>query len=587
LSFNFKSFLEEAFNYHKQGKLNQAIEKYEFLINKNIKDINLFKLYGLSLLQIGKLEESKKYLIKALEINPSSPTILSDLAIVHKNLKQFDVALDCINKSLKFDNLNLKTLLNKANLLFEIGNFNEAISVAKDVQKIDKNINDVYKILGLSYLKLSKFDEAKINLDLSLKANDQDFYIYFCYGEYYREIKNYELAIENYSTSLRLNNNFIPALANRSICLLENSNFDLALDDINNCIDVENKNYLLYDIKANILINKGKIDDGIKCFKKSIELNPYDRNIKFNLAETLLRQKNFEDGLVLYENRAKETLGKNKNLYKKKNLLDHKGSIKNNKILVFSEQGLGDNLNFFRYLELLLKKEAKVLFKLNKNLINFFKNSKLNIDYISNDDEYQDYDFHIPLMSLPLYFDQKIDNIPKTNKYFYFDSKKINDFKVKNIPVSDNKLNIGLAFSGNPKYKKDHKRSIKLNELNKIFDLKINYYVLQRDVNKDDLEFIKKKENIFYQKEDLEDLEKTALICSSMDLVISVDTSIAHLSGCLGNKTILLLQNCADFRWFNKIDYSYWYDDFKIFRQTNECKWQPVIDDLVKYLKFF
>ena len=312
-------------------------------------------------------------------------------------------------------------------------------------------------------------------------------------------------------------------------------------------------------------------------------INEANNNINlWYLSFCNLILKNFKDGFSLYENRWKNGDGAIKK-FQKIPELKSLNNLKNKKILIWGEQGLGDTIQFSRFVIDLLKYTEFLTLAVNKKLTKILSNLDVNIILVDELNVIEsEYDFQIALCSLPnLLKIKSTKDIP----FYKLDLKNKTEI-TKNI--NNKKLNIGIAWSGNKNYLKDKYRSVSLKYFEPIIKTQnINFYKLSQSLNKNELDITQNYNNLF----DCGDINLFELshIMKNLDLIISIDTSIIHLSGILGINSILLLNYNSDWRWFDGSETTKWYPSVKIIKQKKFDEWNEVfeilsdrIDTLVK-----
>ncbi len=319
------------------------------------------------------------------------------------------------------------------------------------------------------------------------------------------------------------------------------------------------------------LYNLNEYEYSILNYQKSIELNPNNHLANYNLGIAYLSKNNFIDGWKYYEYRLKKN-----NLDISKYPKDLK-EIEEKQILIKHEQGFGDTIQFSRLIPELKQYNCKIDFLIPKSLNSLFSINGVN--FINQIDQSKNYEFEINLMSLPYFLNLDLNkppqHIPLNPELIINNKNKI--------------LDIGIAWSGNENYKFDKNRSIKLNSLRKIFELKkthnINFYCLQKDIREKDLKYFKEINMKNLGNLSFYDLAKEIL---NLDLVISSDTSILHLSSSIGIKTYGLLGYRADWRWLDD-DKSYsWYKSLEIFKLKKNQNWEnlsnTIVDNITKLI---
>jgi hypothetical protein len=194
-----------------------------------------------------------------------------------------------------------------------------------------------------------------------------------------------------------------------------------------------------------------------------------------------------------------------------------------------------------------------------------------------------DFDFHCPVMSLPLAFKTTLTTIPNQIPYLYVDTAKQQEWRQR--LGKKNRLRVGLVWSGTTIHKNDHNRSIPLKALKLFLDLPIEWHCLQKEIRVDDVAFIASNGKIADYRDLLNDFSDTAALIEEMDFIITVDTSVAHLAGALGKEVWILLPYAPDFRWLLARDDSPWYPSAKLFRQPETGDWDSVIRKIENALK--
>ena len=341
----------------------------------------------------------------------------------------------------------------------------------------------------------------------------------------------------------------------------------------------QKKDYLIYYNIGCLFRELGRIYKAIYYFNKSKNYKDnYIPNL-WNLSLCQLRLGQFEEGFSLYEyrwskKRQSTLIKKFIDLKTPKNL----DEIKNKNVLISDEQGLGDAIQFSRFVIDLLKYTKKITFVINSKLVKLLSNLHKDINILDYENINLDkYDYHLSLCSLPKILElKKIDEI----NFYPIEIKNENNFKFE----TKNKLNIGISWSGNPNYSFDEYRSIPFKNFDSILRFKdINFYKLSQDNKSGEYLDYKSLPNLT----DLGDksIYEISKIIGQLDLVISSDTSIIHLAGILNVKSILLLNFNSDWRWFNDTKKTIWYPSVNIIKQKKFDSWENVFMELETKLK--
>lgn len=295
--------------------------------------------------------------------------------------------------------------------------------------------------------------------------------------------------------------------------------------------------------------------------------------IKWNLSLIYLKIGYIKKGCELYESRfnvsfLESNYSDYNNIYWESN-----SKLDDKKIFVYFEQGYGDTIQYVRFLHDLILKKAKVFFLCQKSLSSLIKNSFPEVTIV--DSFSNEYDYIVPLLSLPKLLDY--DNFSKLSSAKYLDVES--NIKL-NFEIDNNKINIGLCWRGNPKHRNDLNRSFDINCFQDILDdERFLFHSLMNFHSDDELFFMQNNQNFKNHSEHLREFNDTALLINSLDGVISVDTSLVHLSGALEVNTKLILPKIdSDFRWHLRSSKSDWYKSVKIYRQTSHSSLQDLLN---------
>jgi len=327
-------------------------------------------------------------------------------------------------------------------------------------------------------------------------------------------------------------------------------------------------------------LEQGKINKAYHYFKKGYDINSNENNILWNISMCKFKVGDLHNGFKLFEKRW-DISGAGKKKFTNIKSVRSINEIYNKKILIWDEQGLGDTIQFSRFVLDLLKYTKNITLVVNKKLkklLSFLSSDILVEDYdsLKNHDYF---DFQLPICSIPalLGIKKKSDIVYKKLEI------KEQNFNINDSIFSKDKLNIGFAISGNTHYRFDKFRSINFKDfenfltINKIKFFKLNTNIKQQDL----LRFYS------YKIHDLGDKDFYELIfyLKKLDLVVSVDTSIIHLCGTLNIPSILLLSFNSDWRWFDDETKTVWYPSVKIIKQKKINNWQFVFDRLLEHLQ--
>ena len=250
--------------------------------------------------------------------------------------------------------------------------------------------------------------------------------------------------------------------------------------------------------------------------------------------------------------------------------------------MIYPEQGFGDYIQFIRYAALVEQIGAKVILEVPSELMTLCSTLKGQFTLIEKGKPLPSFDYHCPVMSLPLALKTTVESIPAQIPYLYADDEKQKRWYKK--LGAKTLTRIGLVWSGSAIQKKDHNRSMLLNQLTSLFELPVEIHSLQKEIRKIDIKTLTDFPKIHQHQDDLQDFSDTAALIEAMDVVISVCTSVAHLSGAMGKKTFILLSYSPSERWMLDRTDSPWYPTATLFRQPAIGDWDSVISEIRRLL---
>ena len=337
---------------------------------------------------------------------------------------------------------------------------------------------------------------------------------------------------------------------------------------------------------SRIAKESGLVNEAILSCRRLVELAPEEAEFRQNLGFVLLKNGEWGEGLELYEARWQA----NRLTMLSADLLWQGEDLSGKTILVWDEQGLGDTINFARYLPLLLERKGTVVVAVQEVLVGLLACSFPELKVVGRRERGAlAYDFQVPFLSLPRLFQAKFDSVPATVPYIGFAEKFKDKWQVRLI--DDSWLRVGVVWAGNPHHANDAKRSIPLEVFAQLFAVAgVRFYSLQKEHVAGDSEFIDDLPSTISERfvdlaDDLDGFQDTAAILENLDLLISVDTSVAHLAGALACPTWLLLPFDADWRWLLEREDSPWYPTMQLFRQPQPGAWQSVLESVRERLR--
>ena len=250
------------------------------------------------------------------------------------------------------------------------------------------------------------------------------------------------------------------------------------------------------------------------------------------------------------------------------------------RLLLHREQGLGDAIQFIRYVPLLAERGAKVIVHCDRSLHRLFSHGLPIEQLVADHDPLPDFDFHLPLMSLPRLFATTIETIPNQVPYLMPTSDLIEQWSQR-LAVSSAELKIGMVWSGSVHFPGNHERAMTLSKLEPLLELRgFRFYSLQKGPPSSQLSSLPARLSITDLGGEFADYADTAAAIMNLDLLLTVDTSVAHMGGALGRPTWVMLSRLPDWRWLRERSDSPWYPTMRLFRQQRLNDWPSLVSEV-------
>lgn len=319
-------------------------------------------------------------------------------------------------------------------------------------------------------------------------------------------------------------------------------------------------------------------------FARAVQLDPAQVQARFGEALALLSLGRYREGWAAYESRWLDPrFREDERDYAMPVWRNDAGSsIAGRTVLLHAEQGLGDTIQFVRYAPLVRRLGARVVLEVQAPLVRLC--ADLADAVIATGEDLPPYHSHCPLLSLPHAFRTDLPTIPAPVPYLRADPARLAAWQATLGPPRG--LRVGLAISGSAEHPEDQLRSIPAALLQPLLESPgVEFHLVQKDVREADVAVLRNAPDVRNHAGHLDDFVDTAALLSTLDLLVSVDTSVAHLAGALGIPVWLLLQSNADFRWMRLRTDSPWYPTMHLFRQTTPRRWEPVVARLADALR--
>jgi tetratricopeptide (TPR) repeat protein len=531
----------QALALHQQGRLDDAEKLYARALKLQRDNFDALHLLGVLNQQRGKPSEAYRLIASALKVQPKSPDALSNLAMALSALKRHDEALKSVDKALSIAPGHGDALNNRGNVLLELKRPAEAIAafdavLAKAPRHLQARINR-----GNALTELGRAAEALADYDLALGMAPGHPLALYNRGNALRSLGRYQEAVAAYDGAVAAMPQHLNAWLNRGQSLAA--------------------------------LNRHQ--DAIASYGRVLAVQPDFADAHFNAAMSFLTIGDYARGFAEYEWRWQRTGMTALKAFRRPPWLGE-APLAGQTIVLHAEQGLGDTVQFVRYVPRLAQMGASVVLEVPPVLKELFRGLDGVATVVGRGESLPPYDAHCPLGSLPLAFKTDVSNVPAAIPYLRASDPALQKWRPRLEGLSSPR--IALAWSGNASHPNDRNRSLSLAQLEPLLSvLGASFISVQRELRDGDAETLVRDTRILNLGPELNDFSDTAAVLTLADLVISVDTAVAHLAGALGRPAFVLVPFQPDWRWTLDRNASPWYPAMRLFRQTIVGDWSDAI----------
>jgi tetratricopeptide (TPR) repeat protein len=429
------------------------------------------------------------------------------------------------------------------------------------------------------------------NLERALELFDQAVALdparaepYYKRANVLKDMGRHGAAIAGYDQAIARRPDYAHAYCNRGVVEQALGRVEAALSSYGRAIALDPTDFMAPYNRALLMQDCSRWEEALADYDRAIALNPQFADALYNRAMAQLFLGDFEAGWRGYEwrwvNARRLGIGEARRFTQPRWLGE---DLSGRLLLLYSEAGLGDTLQFCRFVPLCARLGATVILEAQAPLAGLLERLEGVSQVVTPGSTLSTFDYQSPLLSLPLAFRTTLDTIPAPASYLRADEARMAQWRTRLGPRS--KPRIGLVWSGNPRNAIDVRRSIALADWIGHLPVEFEYYRLQTQVREPDRAVLDSSSLIISFDDALLDFENTAALCACLDLVITVDTSLAHLAGALGQRTWVLLAHTPDFRWLRDRPDSPWYPSLKLYRQAAAGDWIGVFERIAADLR--
>jgi tetratricopeptide (TPR) repeat protein len=564
---------------------------------------------GLEHLLSGRLLDAQICCQNALALDPVHADALHLTGLLCLQARQYDHAVEWISRAIR-QQPKTDYLTNLGTALLSQGRPEEAVAAFDKAVQLKPDDADLWRNLGNVLADVHRLAEAILSYQQALKLNPHHCDAAHRVGLLLHRLNRSEEALVYFNMHGKIPSDSAPKLQMRALALYIQNKFEEGLRDIERAHALDPTNAEICNQAGAFLRQLGRDEQALRWFDRALLLWPNYPGALSNKAFALTHLHRFEEALAIYEamraadpsdakvdfdaalvhlltgNFAAGWARHDARLkvpglqiarfeFSQPRWLGNE-PIEGKTVLIQTDEGLGDSIQFARYVPMVAGMGARVILVVDDSLVPLLSGLSGVSECLSlSAGPPPAFDYYCPMCSLPLAFGTRLETIPSPRSYLPAPpAPRLQTWEERLGPRD--RLRVGLVWSGNPKHKNDSNRSIRLRTLAPVLDADATFVSLQKDPRPDDKTYLDEA-NILDLSCHLTDFVETAALISCLDLVITVDTSVAHLAGGLGQPTWILLPYTPDWRWLLGRADSPWYPTAQLFRQDETRDYGPVV----------
>lgn len=533
--------LSQAYLYFQHGKLDAAYAILQPLAQAAAADVGVLHLGGAVAAGVGQHAQAIAWFRRALLLTPG------ELALSYK----------------------------LGRVLVDAGQPQEALNLYLQLITDGVRHADIHVAAALLLEQFGRREEALQTLEHALQMAPQAADIWHRHAALLARLQRHADALHSVQQALALAPDNLQYQLDLALALYSLHRNEEALAGVDQVLRQEPRAADAWACRAAALSRLCRYEESIAASEQALRLQPDNADSRVNLALTRLTLGQLESAWPLYEARWSGELADPR---RHRDIAPWPGldAAAGKTILLWAEQGLGDTIHFCRYALQVAALGARVVLEVPATLSALMRTLELNIIVKAQGEPLPPVDYQLPLMSLPLMFNTRLEQIPSAQPYLHAAAHQLQRWQ--DMLGAPQRLRVGIVCSGNAGNHNDRRRSIPLAAFAPLLDLpEIEFFLLQPEIHQRDEPFLQAATSLHWPGRELQEFDDTAALIACLDLVVGVDTAAIHLAGALGVPTWVLLSKAADWRWFLKRDDSPWYASATLLRQTTAGDWDDTM----------
>lgn len=545
-------------------------------VNVAAEDARAYNQQAITYALDGRLEDAVTCLEAVLRLQPDSAGVYNNLGNVRSLQERYEDAVAIYRQAVCLKPDFAEAYSNLGDALSSLGRYDDAVSSCQQAIRLRPNYAEAYSNLGNAYRGLGKPSEARACYEQALALNPDLPQTHNNLGIALFQLNKLDEALACYRAALRLRPDSAEAYFNLGKVFLMQGNWDDATEAFQSAAERQPNLAKAYANLGYVRCEQGKPEEAETLFEQALRLKPDDANAHWSRALSLLVLGKFEQGWQEYEWRWQLN---GWSLDKFPQPVWDGSSLAGRTILLNGEQGFGDTIQFVRYATIVKQYGGTVILGCHKPLLPLLASCPGIDGLVTNGSSLPAYDVQAPLLSLPRILKTSLRTVPAKTPYLFPDAQLQKKWqrKVSRYPG----FKIGIVWQGNPQHHNDKQRSIPLVHFAPLARTPgVCLISLQKGPGTEQLRAAADRFPVIdmgsrFRSSSFAD---AAAVVKNLDLVISVDSAIAHLAGALAIPIWVLLPHVPDWRWLLECEDSPWYPTMRLFRQTEPGDWKAVFD---------
>ena len=593
------------------GELEAALLSYDYALDLDPGLIEGYTNRAIVALQRSMFGQALADCDIALGLRPNYPEAWLNHGSALQGLGRLDAALESFGRAIALRPGYAPAHEARGTLLQALGRFGEAVASLRRARALDPTLAQAQLQLGIALRKLDRLDDAELQLDQAIAREPGSATAHAERGYLMIAQARYDQAADSLTHAIALRPDDGEAQNGLGIAMSRTERHDAALTYYDRAVALMPGKPNFIHNRGVALLNLDRAAEALGCFDQTLTLEPDDPvahnsrgralwvldhrgealasiahalerdpelvDAHWNLALLSLQLGDLPTGFAHYEWRSKLPIPTGKRNFAAPQWLGEP-DIAGRRIFVYWEQGLGDTLQLHRYLPLLVARGAEIVFAVQDELRGLLTPFLPGIELIGPNEMPSVFDLHSPLLSLPLAFGTTLATIPPP--LGLHEPPAIRAKFASMLGGKRRRPRVGIAWSGSQFLRRLRNRSIPLAAWQGLLAMEADWVVLQKDILPEDIATLSAFPQLRYFPDAIQDFADTAALIADVDLVITIDTSVAHLAGAMGKPVWILLRYDPDWRWMLERNDSPWYPSARLFRQTIATDWDGVLTDV-------